>query len=280
MDLPVLATVHLAAIFRDPSLSLPTRMDWAKVPRILRGEWPVSFPGFKTEPPQVWPRVSAFDTEFDPLTRGLTRFSLFDGRERPWVIEAQDVGQVALSPYSTPTVYMHNVEADILHLERMMGPRVHQFRIEDTMLMHSVLWSDLPHDLEYLGSLFARINRWKHLGYDSLDYSAGDAIGTWDVAMALAKEMEEDPQSTWVYRHSVFPLIPTIMEAEKVGLELDQERVLQAIEHFETEREMVSLEAQVYAGYGINLGSPEQVGRWLYEVEKIGVKKGKTRARR
>ena len=271
-DVPVLATVHLAAIFRDPSLTLPTRMDWAKVPRILSGKWPQRFPGFQTAPPKVWPLVSAFDTEFNPDTRVLTRYSLYDGGDRPWVVEAKDVSSVDLGVHpAPPKVFMHNMEADILDLERILGPRIHQFRIEDTMLMHGVLWGDLQHDLEYLGSLFARINRWKHLGWESLDYSAGDALGTWDVGMALAREMQEDPQSYWIYRNSVFPLTPTIMEAERVGLALDQGRVGEAIQHFEVLQKDVSLEAQAYAGYPLNLGSSEQVSRWLYEVEKVGV---------
>jgi len=286
-DIPVLATVHLAAIFRDPSLALPTRMDWQKVPRILQGKWPVRFPGFQTAPPKVWPLNSAFDTEFNPDTRELTRYSLYDGGDRPWVVEAKDVSNVPVGLtgkeilQAPPTVYMHNMEADILDLERMLGPRIQEFRFEDTMLMHAVLWSDLPHDLHYLGSLFARTNSWKHLGYESLDYSAGDAMGTWDVALAQLREMKEDPQSYWVYRNSVFPLAPTIMEAERVGLALDQGRVGEAIQHFEVLQEDVSREAQAYAGYPLNLGSSEQVSRWLYEVEKIGgkPKRGKMHAR-
>ena len=148
--------------------------------------------------------------------------------------------------------------------------------------MHAVLWSDLPHDLAYLGSLFARTNSWKHLGYESLAYSAGDALGTWDVAMALSREMQEDPQSYWIYRNSVFPLAASIMEAERVGLALDEERVQQAIGHFESEAQAVTHEAQAYAGYPLLLSSPDQVGRWLYEVEKVGQKptKGKKHARR
>ena len=278
--LGVLVTVHLAAIFRDPSLGLPTRMDWAKVPRILRGAWPLPFPGYHPEPPKVWPRVSAFDTEFDPETKMLTRYSLYDGGEKPWVVEAGDVGGVAIPEGPPPTVYMHNVEADILHLERMMGSRVHDFQIEDTMLMHSVLWSDLPHDLEYLGSLFARTNRWKHLGFSDPTYSGGDAVGTYDVALALIREMREDPQSYWVYRNSVFPLIPTIMEAEKVGLALDQARVQEAIEHFERKQQRTAAQAQMYSGFPINLGSPDQVARWLYQVEGLGVKEKAHRGRK
>ena len=270
-------------------------MDWQKVPRILKGEWPVRFPGYTTEPPKVWPRVSAFDTEFHPSTGILTRYSLYDGGWRPWVVEAEDVrdgvidipktnqnhGLLGSGPSSDAgrlVVYMHNAEADILHLRRILGSDLQGLKIEDTMYMDAVLWSDLPHDLLYLGSLYARTNSWKHLGFESPDYSAGDALGTWDVAVALAQQMKEDPQSEWIYRNSVSPLLPTIMEAESVGLALDSQRVDQAISHFEEIERSLSLEAQAYTGYPINLGSPEQVGRWLYEVE--GIRPTNTRRKR
>src|SRR3990172_4160923 len=83
-DLPVLVTVHLARLFREPWLTLPTRRDWTKVPRILRHLWPSQPPRFIDVPPETWPDTFTFDTEFyrkegredgDPDTR-LVRYSL------------------------------------------------------------------------------------------------------------------------------------------------------------------------------------------------------------
>ncbi len=272
---PVLVTAPTA----DP---LAQRLDWKKVGRVLKREWPVPFPGYTTESPSSWPTVSAFDTEFVPETGELTRYSLFAGLGQPTVVEAADVSLVEVKSGVIPTVFMHNVEADILHLERMLGPRVHQFKIEDTMLMHAELWCDLPHDLEYLASLYGRLNRSKHLGYESVDYSAADAIITWDVAAALMKEMKADPVSYRDYRESLFPLTPIIMEAEREGLRLRQDRVQEALAFHGARQQEVQNESEAFAGWPINLGSAEQVQRWLYQVEGIGMKpkRGKKRVDR
>lgn len=264
-DAPVLVTAPTA----DP---LAQRLDWKKVKRVLERSWPVPFPGYVTESPKVWPSVSAFDTEFVPETGQLTRYSLFTGQGMPYVIEAADVTSVSLPDGQTPTIFMHNVEADILHLERMLGPRVHQFKIEDTMLMDAELWCDRPHDLEYLASLYGRLNRSKHLGYESVDYSAADAIITWDVAVALMKEMKADPISYKDYRESLFPLTPIIMEAEREGLRLRQDRVQEALAFHGERQKQAQLEAEALTGFPLNLGSAEQVGNWIYQVEGVGIK--------
>ena len=265
-----LAMVPLEDLHGLPTLGYAMQSDWKKVGKVLRGEWPVKWPGFITEPPKQWPRVSAFDTEFDPRTGVLERYSLYAGQGQPWVIEASNVQRLELP--GEVTVVMHNVEADIAHLQGFLQGG--SIKTEDTMLMHSVLWSDLPHSLEYLGSVFARINRWKHLFHrNSKVYSGGDALGTWDVYVGLVREMQADPQSAWVYRNAVFPLTSTIMEAEIAGLRVDQDRVQTALAYHTALQDEAEQEAQAYSGYPMNLGSPDQIGRWLYEVERVGAKK-------
>ncbi len=273
-DTPVLATVRLADLFGQPQLGLPMMYDWKKAGRVLRGEWPTQWPGFDPTPPRAWPRVSAFDTEFTYPGGILERYSLYDGGAMPWVIEAHSIKELALP--NEVTVVMHNVEADLAYLHGFLKGGL--IKTEDTMLMHSVLWSDLPHSLEFLGSLYARTNRWKHLFHRNPKvYSGGDALGTWDSYLALVREFQADSQSAWVYRNAVFPLTPIIMEAELRGLALDQGRVQEALAYHEARQQEVAVEAQAYCGYSINLGSSDQVGRWLYEVEKVGVKRGVNR---
>ena len=263
-----LAMVPLEDLHGLPTLGYAMQSDWKKVGKVLRGEWPQPFPGYETRPPAQWPRLSAFDTEFDPQGR-LERYSLYDGRTL-YVVEASSVRTLELP--GEVTVVMHNVEADIAHLQSFLhGGSV---KTEDTMLMHSVLWSDLPHSLEYLGSLYARTNRWKHLFRRSpRNYAGGDALGTWDVYLSLVHDMQADSQSAWVYRHAVFPLTSTIMEAEIAGLRVDQDRVQTALAYHTALQDEAEQEAQAYSGYPMNLGSPDQIGRWLYEVERVGAKK-------
>lgn len=257
---------------------LAQRLDWRKVRRVLDGSWPVPFPGYRTDSPAVWPKLAAFDTEFQPETKQLTRYSLFSGEEKPWVVEAQDVKYVPMAPPGPVTVFLHNEGADIRFLRRILGPGTKRLRIEDTMLMDAALWSDRPHSLEYLGSLYGRLNRSKHLGYESVDYSAADAILTWDVAKGIMKEMQEDPVSYRDYRESLYPLTPIIMEAEQAGLRLDQSRVQEALQYYRELQMEVTGQAQAYTGFPINLGSPDQVQAWVYGVEKVG-QSVKTRGR-
>ncbi len=265
----VLAMVSSADMQAMPILQYVARQDWKKAGRALRREWPKEWPGYSDKPPKAWPRLSAFDTEFDPATGILERYSLYTGKGQPWVVEAHNVQELGL--IDAVTVVMHNIEADIVHLQRFL--RGGAIKTEDTMLMHAVLWSDLSHSLEFLGSVFATINRWKHLFHRNPKvYSGGDAVGTWDVYLALVREMQADLQSAWIYRNSVFPLTPVIMEAESVGLRLDQGHVQSALVHHKALQREVELEAQAYCGFPINLGSSEQVARWLYQVEKVGRK--------
>ena len=265
-DVPVLVHAPTA----DP---IAQRLDWKKVGRVLKGTWPVPFPGYEVVPPEWWPTVAAFDTEFHPETKILTRYSLYSGGAKPWVIEAADVGPVPVPQEASPTVFMHNEGADINHLRRILGPAFKRLRVEDTMYMDACLWSDRPHKLEYLASLYGRLNRSKHLGYDSVDYSAADAIITWDVAIGLMREMKEDPVSYQDYRESMLPLTPIIMEAEQTGLQLRQSRVAEALEYYQARQDEITAQAQAYTGYPINLGSSEQVQRWIYEIEGVSQKK-------
>ncbi len=279
-QIPVLATIHLAALFHQQSLSYPTRMDWLKVPKVLAGQWPSEPPGWVTDPPRAWPRVSAFDTEYDPTTGSLERYSLYDG-EHLYVVEAGTPHPYLEMPEDA-TVILHHAEADLTRLSHLVdGPPAH---LEDTMLMDAVLWTDRPHDLEFLGSLYAPINRWKHLQYvkrgkvisvNPQQYSAMDAFGTWHVYQALRREMDADASSEWVYRNAVAPLTPINMESESTGLGLSQDRVLQARTHFQCEADDLQLQAAAHVGWPINLGSPDQMAHQLYTIEGIGKKRSK-----
>lgn len=276
-DVPVLVTCHLAALFYDRTLVLPTKMDWMKVRRILANQWPQPLPEITTRPPDIWPKVSAFDTEFDRYTRELERYSLATPERQLYVVEATDAGLVRVP--GEVTVVMHNEDADIEHLSDILGGG--RARTEDTMLMHSVLWSDLPHTLLFLGSIYAQTNAWKHLCLTNpLEYSAGDALGTWDAWLGMRAEFQQDLASWQVYREEVQPLTPIILRATAAGLRLDQSRLRMATEALEKKLVGIEARAQAAVGWPINLGSPQQVEHWLYQVEKINSGKRRKGGRR
>ncbi len=289
-DLPVLATLHLALLFKGlgrhgggdhthiPSMRVPMRRDWSKIPLVLAGTWPQPLP----EPRRHWPfglpaGLSAFDTEFDPADPArLLRYSLAhvgsNGQPTVWVVEANEMAPLALST-APSTVVMHNAPADLSHLASQVTPMpdlLKRIRVEDTMYAHSVLWSDLPHDLDFLGSLYARTNRWKHLRLtNQVLYAAGDALGTLDTWLALEREFERDPDSYRVYTEYVRPQIGVIWQATSRGLRVNRELAREFLEDLERRAANAQAYAEALVGFPINLNSPQQVSHYIYGVERI-----------
>jgi uracil-DNA glycosylase family 4 len=258
----VLATYHLAYLFRDPTAILVSKLDWSKIPKLLKGTWPRKLPEIVMAPPEVWPVESAFDTEYNPENRHFLCYSLYDGK-RLHVSEKLEPGVLLDRPTN---VIMHNAPADIEFLERM-GIK---YQYEDTMHAHAVLWSDLPHDLGFLGSLYAPINRWKHLmRINPVTYSAADAYGTWHVWKALEAELERDVFSKQLYHNIQKRLIPIIMRAESRGVRVNPDKARAAFEKRQVIIDALDLEAQAMVGWPINLRSNDQVKQQLFEIEGL-----------
>ena len=271
----VLPTYHLAYLYRAPWYTPVSQRDWSKVQAILQGKWPEPFPEIHPLPPETWPRRSAFDTEFYPGADGtdqLVRYSLaWRGRQgEPYlhVVEADNLVQPVTIPPEIVTVF-HQVESDVGHLRGLLNPGT-KVSIEDTMYLHAVLWPDLDHTLDFLGSLYARTNRWKHLlRTNPRVYSGGDALGTWDTYVPLAAELERDPSVRKVYYEYQLPLARIIHRARSFGLRVVPSRVEQALESMGGSQDDATQLAQAHCGWPINLGSSQQVARELYEVEGV-----------
>ncbi len=283
-DVVVLPMYHLAYLWRDWTAAHPTKRDWQKVGWILRGKWPEGMPPIRTDPPEVWPAVAAFDTEFHVDTGALLRYSLAyrtpEGEPVVYVVEAADAKRVPTPP--RVTLILQNALADLPYLPSIVGDV--PLAVEDTMLKHAVLWPGrgggdddeggskpgLSHGLDFLGSIYAATNRWKHLVHTNPTvYSGGDALGTWDVNVQLDKELARDPQSAWVYRHRKLPLLPILAAAHREGLRIDTQRAAAALAELDARMDDAEVRAQAEVGWPINLGSPSQVAHHLYVVERI-----------
>lgn len=264
----VLATLHLAAIFSDPTLQLPNKHDWSRAAQILAGRWPEPMPPIQTDPPARLPSLFALDTEFVPKTRQLIRYSLAwrtrEGEPVVHVVDGSDPAPLAADS-SRQRVIFHHTGADQDYADILLPGG---YDIEDTMHAHAILWSDLPHDLGFLGSLYGRLNRWKHLEATSpLVYSGADALVTYDAWVdGLAPQLARDRQSEWVYRNLQLPLIPIIRKATRVGLKVDQRAVQAALATLEAKCRDAEAMAQAAVGWPLNLGSAPQVVMQLYEI--------------
>ena len=293
---PVFITHHLAYLFKEPTASLPAKRDWNKLALILKGAWPVKMSPIESDPPDLWPTYAAFDTEFatDQHDR-LIRWSLATRDRRVWVVESQAGSRSpALSTLPGTRVIMHNAPADLPHLRGLVD--LGQVEIEDTMYAHACLWTGkvetdeegakgsrgggaMSHTLNFLGSMYAQINRWKHLARVAPRlYAGGDALGTMDVwttglTGGLLGELSRDLETQWVYDHLQKPLIGIVLKHHQRGIAVDSLEVKRALAGLEARQHAYTLQAQAYCGFPINLRSPKQLAHHLYNIEGLKVKR-------
>jgi DNA polymerase I-like protein with 3'-5' exonuclease and polymerase domains len=221
----------------------------------------------------------AFDTEFDPLNR-LTRYSMADVQLNGWVIEAEDHTPTAV--LNGTRIIAQNAPADIGHFTRLFAlthEDVQKYMVmDDIMLKHAVLYAGYAHDLDFQGSWYSGLNRWKHLAFSApRDYSGGDAIGTMEVDLALNREFQADPLSYKVYSEFLRPHVWTIERAVRVGMGTYAKNVDRFLDELTTQAKEATLMAEAAVGFPINLGSPGrsgQVGVELYDVMKLPTKRG------
>lgn len=288
----ILPVLHSADILRNPIMDLPTVRDWSKVQSILRGTWP-------KPPPQHIPSTSArdfevwwgcaqataqyvvIDTEYDPANTFLTLVGVGTNDETVPIYQfihrlAEHGERVEFGARlrhvttSVPVVY-HNAIADLTVLGKAYGITAeNSYRVEDTMLLHALLWSDLPHDLGFLESLYSTRNKLKHLANtDPYLYNAGDVSTTRDAWEGLQREAESDPRTRAVYRDQSLPLINVVMKSQNRGIRVSQERVESATAETLRDIEWAEKTAVKYAGEGFNLGSAKQLQHRLYTVEGL-----------
>jgi len=288
-SIPVLSTMHIAALFRDDTNAYgeskgsnnkrfwhATLQDFAKIKKILNKQWPLPLPEWSTTPPNVWPAYSSFDTEFTEGDRNtfspdyagdLIRWSLCDTHNNLYVVEAPNSGPIQLEPGST--VLMQNALADIGHLSRIIP--IDQIAIEDLMLSHSVLFPGEPHGLNYQQSIFGAFNKYKHLATGNPQlYSALDAyepLYIW--RNGHIPEYRRDKNSWKIYRERTLPLIRIINKAQQRGIAIDRTR-LGIIHNIITERiNQIQQEARLITGNEeFSLGSLKQVSGAIYGEEE------------
>lgn len=291
-----LATLHLADLYRDPRMRLPTRQDWRKIPKLLAGTWPRPIPPsiVATTPQDIWAWVEpalhepylAVDTEFNPDTKWLWLWGVggptlpatlqVDLRDATSAVRGTAAEAMRHLALNVPVVYQ-NAMADLAVLEKAWGiGYADHLRVEDCMLLHALLWSELPHDLEFLASLYGQYPKLKHLAKeDPLAYHQGDLLATLDVWTALYDEVRADPATWQIYETQSLPLIPILLEAERVGIRVNRPRVEPELEQTRAQRERASILAQAYMGYPFNIGSNAQLQRVLYQDEGFTVRKHK-----
>ena len=104
------------------------------------------------------------------------------------------------------------------------------------------------------------------------EYAAEDADCTWRLWKILKPRLAEE-SGTRIYERVDRPLIPVVAQMERHGIRVDREQLARLSGEFA--EEMGALETQIHglAGEAFTIGSPQQLGRILFD--KLGHKGGK-----
>jgi uracil-DNA glycosylase len=237
----VFFTMHIAALNygNNKRFTHATLQDFHKLKLLMNGDWPKTMPKWSTEIPDVWPKYAAFDTEYNPKTNELYRWSMCSSDEDLYCIEADNSSIIPVSPGSV--VLIQNELADYRHLKGIVD--IDKIKIEDLMIAHSVLWTGEPHSLNYINSIYGSLNRVKHLSYDDPTfYSAADSVEPMRMWKSyFIPEFKRDRQSWEVYKRYRLPLARIIDKAQETGVRIDSSRLDEVrdllIQHIESYKE-------------------------------------------
>jgi DNA polymerase I-like protein with 3'-5' exonuclease and polymerase domains len=295
-----LAVLHIADLFREPKMVLPSQMDWAKVPRILAGEIPKPIPGRpicgpgNVEPALKWmqeqvhdqPDYLVVDTEYTISDRtlltvglGARRGDTFSGvqilqcpRLKSWERAALPAHFINLV-HHVPAVFQ-NLMADLPVLRDNWGVSFDKYKqVDDLMLAHALLWTEFPHDLEFLASLYSSYPKLKHLSERApAEYNWGDVLATDEAWSVVNAELFADPGVRHIYKSRSLPMAFVFIRAHEAGIRVDQSYAKQALDELKGACHNANLLAHASVGQPINVGSTQQVQRALRERDGIAVK--------
>ena len=323
-ELPsVYVVTELPKVLKDPKLHWLSEIDWRKSQRTA-SNWPSRVPSRLIATPDNWDEVLrwitiaiqkspyvAIDTEFvgrpfglaQPLltmvglgwmdaTGGIHGLQLDTRQAEPWM-KASFYSHLANLVSKVPVLFQ-NYAADMPILKRCAGIQYESYKqVDDQMLAHAVLYCELPHDLEFLTSIYGEFYKIKHLGDYSgmteddkwaslrwledkgwlvattadtpdLLYNWGDVIEPLMIWSHLKKAFDMDQQAYQVYRTQSIGLVPILLRSMERGIKVNKARVIQARDEYEGRVNQAQLLAEAYYGKPINLGSDDQVGYYCY----------------
>ena len=297
------ATIHIANFLRDPKQKFIGRMDWKKAGLWLSKQWPQELPTCKvvTADTQESEIVDFFrganghllycDTEFDREKKFLTLFGAGyrDKQGQIHGIQMRRDGSVPThvqhwfkAAFRTfiqnNTTGWHNFQADLPVLRAAWGISFSEYyQLEDSMLAHALVDSELPHDLGFCASLFSQYDKLKHLsGIDFLKYNWGDVVTGLETLELCHAAFDQDPSLWDVYRKQSIPVARHLLTGSIYGIKIDEERVLSAREEVQRYIEELDQYIQLYAP-GLNIRSKQQLRAWFYDYEGMKAQRGRVK---
>ena len=268
-DKVILFTMHIAALFKGMNKRFyhATMQDFHKIKLLLNKQWPKPLPAWDSNPPITWPKVSCFDTEYNPSDNdSLIRYSLYDATNNHLhVVEAIDVSKRKIYIAENSIVLMQNALADIGHLANIVD--FSNVMVEDLMLAHSVLWTGEPHSLNYIASKYGAFNRYKHLSSSEPQlYSALDAYEPFYIwRNSIIPDFKKDEQSYKIYKQYRLPLINIINKAQQTGISLNSERLNKVQEIFYDRLQEIQYKAKmITSDDDFNIGGSKRMKEEIY----------------
>jgi len=142
----------------------------------------------------------------------------------------------------------------------------------DTMLAHYLLAPELPHDLDFLASIYADMNYyaikpWKSNDQDTWIYNARDCIATFRTYEKLSHDLKEFHMNEF-FEGYIMPLFMCLFEMQHRGVHIDSDRREQLRRSLETEMHRIQIDINKASSRELNLNSSKQLKDYFYEEQK------------
>jgi DNA polymerase-1 len=166
-----------------------------------------------------------------------------------------------------------NAQYDCTMLADLMGIHVNNLWM-DTMIAGHLCYPELPKGLDFLTSIYTDQPYYKDWIREGdmqkyWQYNCLDACCTYEVAFEVKKELEG--LDMWgVYTNYLHKLIEPLMAMARRGVKIDLPLRKVAIKEYKDRITVLQTELDSLVGHELNVSSPKQMQKWLYE--EIGFK--------
>lgn len=291
MTLPSLATLSLGDIKIAPEFSLASKLDWRKVPSILEGTYPKPTPkaymlGSSATEDRWWlrnalkARYVTFDVETVRLDSGeysgeIFQVGMYYPGGEPAIWDRRDYPTWDFISYFRQLITVvpmvaHNASFDVSRLENNWGCNVWEYKeLHDTILAHALLYSEFPHRLEFLASVYSELTKLKQLGVGNIEYLVGDVVSTSEAYEAMLLEFKSDKASEKLYHEEMLPLLRIVIHFMNKGVPVNQDFVAECLEWIPEQLAAAQRIADAYAGYPVSIESGPQMRVLLDSIEDV-----------
>lgn len=143
----------------------------------------------------------------------------------------------------------------------------------DTMVAFQSIYPELPKSLALLTSLYTDVPYYKNKRLtkemsEFFEYNAMDSCVTFEIAEKIYKEMQEFGIVDFYYEY-MHSLIQPLLEICQKGIRIDSKLKKDYIEYYSVYKEEQQKSLDELVGHPLNVNSPLQMKKWLYEELKL-----------